>query len=132
MLFYSTKEKLNIAKGPIKGIMLVPALGLMAHLFSGHLTNLTDNPELDCWTHTDYSLKHRFECAYKFNIPEECKYYTRTVGYWDDKNERWDNCVVREKYLASPYAMYPATLIMGVLGAMRAKRRIDKQNYPTR
>ena len=93
----------NAAKGFVKGALLVPAMGLAAHAlwYAG-----------DVDLGNDYSLQHRFECAYSFNTPDSHKTFTAAPiinGYRQESQE--------EKYWAHPYVMWPATLIMGAFGA---------------
>lgn len=97
----------NKAKSFMIGAALVPAAGLLAHM-GGAIHPYAESE--------DYSLKHRYECAYSFNTPEEHKHYT--VTSWD--TPEFDGIPDQKKsYLASPWAMYPAMLGLGLLGARR-------------
>ena len=87
--------------------LLVPVLGVLAHIGGGTLT--------DASLH-NYSLKNRFETAYSFNTPEEHKsyYYTMDAFYPDEYHKTY--------YLASPYATYGVIALGGLAGLLLGGR----------
>lgn len=111
-------------KKSIKYMLIFPAMGLAAHLFSG--TNFTDYQGLDTQTGSDYSLSHRFETAFSFNTPEEHKYYHATSGYWDATNG-FDAETSKERYLASPWATYPILAALALMGTKAARTEEEKK-----
>lgn len=112
------------AKGFIKGALMVPALGVAAHitmgLFSG---NYEPNIHADWNLSDDYSLKHRFETAYNFNTPENHKTYKFYETRWYDGTLEHEYIATVPYWPTSPYVTYGAMLACGLLGARRAARR---------
>ncbi len=101
----------------IKSTMIVPVLGLVAH-FSVYCSD-------DCVA--DYSLKNRFECAYKINVAPEKKKYRIVSEFNGHCNVDVDKTT---SYLASPWATYPAHVLLFVLGGRSAvMRRKNEEEY---
>lgn len=114
------------AKGFIKGALLVPMLGLVAHGVMGLASsNYEINMHADWNVPTDdsYSLKHRFETAYSFNTPENHKTYTYYNPTWHDGMLDHGQGEQVPYWPTSPYVTYGAMLACGLLGARRAARR---------
>lgn len=112
-------------KGFLKGALLVPAMGLVAH---GVMGLASDNYELNVnadwnWpTDDSYSLKHRFETAYSFNTPQDHKTYRFYDSTWSDGMLYHGQGKEVPYWPASPYVTYSAMLACGLLGARRAAR----------
>lgn len=107
----------SVFRGFVKGALLVPALGLAAHFmrYAG-----------DDLLHDDYSLKNRFECAYCFNVPNEHKFYHSSY-YLNDTELSLPKC--QTYYMASPYVIYPAMMLLGLRGAYVAARKKKREEF---
>lgn len=92
-----------ISSAMLMGGIIIPAGGLVAH---GAKSISDENL-------TNYSLSNRFETAYSFNTPESHKYYysTPVVNGYNQETRK-------ERYLASPYTTYGATIGAGLAGAI--------------
>lgn len=119
---YATK-----AKHFAIGAAMVPLMGVGAHIGNSIFAEGL----------SDHSLHDRFETAYSFKTPEAHKYYYETrslrldeLFYADD--ETWENggeYIEERRYLASPWATYPAMLAFGLLGiSMGAANEKGKRN----
>ena len=112
------------AKGFVKGALLVPALGVVAHITMGFFSgNYEPNIHADWRLSDDYSLKHRFETAYNFNTPEDHKTYKFYEIRCHDGTLEHEYIETVHYWPTSPYITYAAMLACGLLGARRAARR---------
>ncbi len=106
----------NIVGGTVRGALIgavvIPFMGLLAHAGSG-ITNTFVNDGSE-----DYSLKNRFETAYKFDVPHKKSHYD--VLYQDSA---WNPEIATERYLAHPAATYPAHLVFALLGGIAGAKR---------
>ncbi len=113
-------------KGFLKGALLVPMMGLVAHEVMGFLSNnyeLNVNADWNWPTDSSYSLKHRFETAYSFNTPEDHKTYRFYDSTWEGGMLHHGQGTEVPYWPTSPYVTYAAMLACGLLGARRAARR---------
>ena len=109
------------AKGFFIGLTIVPAMGILAHG-----VRMAGEDRLG----DDYSLCHRFESAYCFNVPQEHREYTVfpiSNGYQIEEPKK-------DRYMANPWLIWPLTLAGGVLGAASAldkeKRKVEYYRNP--
>lgn len=112
------------AKGFIKGALLVPAMGLVAHGVMGVVSSNYDWNAFGGghWpTDEEYSLKHRFETACSFNTPEEHKTYVVYEPIFRDGSWEHGQGEKVPYWPASPYMTYGAMLAAGLIGARRQR-----------
>lgn len=136
-------KKKNIYKAILTSTVVVPAMGIVAHLM----------PHKGMFWQDDASLLHRAECAYILNPQDSVKTYTSyeynpssSVLYningalrpvkedgsaindaWIEPGVTYDKYCHTEKYLAHPYMTYPLHILvaMGAYAYMRRRKQND-------
>jgi len=133
-------KKKNIYKAILTSTVVVPAMGIVAHLM----------PNKGLYFFDDASLSHRFECAYKLNPNPAHKTYISheykksyedmycivddtmrpltDEGYviddaWIEPGITYDKYCSEESYLAHPALIYPLHVLVAMGAYARLRRR---------
>ncbi len=117
----SFKNAKAAIRGALIGTMVVPAMGVVAHVGAWH--NAVYAPDVD--DGVAHSLANRFEVAYNINVDDRKKFYPISE-ISDDGEVLYD----MTGYDMTPYMVYPLHVMLAIVGAgLAAENKKEKQQF---